>query len=826
MGYRKQHGRTPARQTWLRLLIAVALLASGAMVANVGGALTGNTPLITNFGVYGDSFPQDIVAASGNLWFTDNGLPDIGRVTPTGDIQEFGVSGAQTPGGIALGSDGNLYFTDSGASAIGVAKNLGGVPSTHEYDCSSLDCFPTHLVTAAGFLWVSDQIGPTSTGAVNQYSLSNGVPTFVRQITLDLPAHGVGATGCGLANDPESIIVGPDGNLWVAESGTGRLAVIGNLAGTPSVIHQYPTSTPNACGEGIHDPFSLAANATNVYYTDGVSGVGYLTPGNPPTLAFTDVAATGVSPNASFSGTGNDIVVGTNGFLYLADDGNGSIDAMTPDLLGFDLFQNTKDSEGKNILPSPVGITNGPAGTIWFTDQGSVDDATSSHDGQGGFIGRFAPPATPPPATTTTTGGGTTTTTSGGGTTTTTTGGGTTTSTTIKSTTTTTSGGGTTTSTTIKSTTTTTGGGTTSTTAKPTTTTTSGPTTTTTQPAGTGTLIGTVTNALTGKTVSGATVAATCTAGSCLGHQSPKSTITSGNGKFTLGPLVFGTYTLTTTGPQGSNLLADTHSVTVAASNPVLIIPLQTAKGSITGTVRNGASGVNNVSVVATCANSSICGISSGNATTNGAGQYTILNLPAGPYDMTATPPIGLTGDSARGVMVQANKSTTQDFNVGVVPSGSIRAQLAAVALALQPFSSDHKVADAIRTLNKANDDRLWLSNGGLDPHAGHKAFNLLSKAAHDLLEAKTGTPSVLVNSLGTLVNAARSLATMAINQAGAAGANGKQLGKATKAFTRGQALVTEGKLPEAIKQFGDAWKAAEKLAFKNHKGAHGNGNH
>src|SRR5688500_14935862 len=95
-----QHRQKPVRNTWLRLLIAVALVASGAMVANAGSAATDAT--ITNYPMYTKgtdggidytwSYPLDISTAGGNVWFADNGTGSIGKATPSGAITEYLVS--------------------------------------------------------------------------------------------------------------------------------------------------------------------------------------------------------------------------------------------------------------------------------------------------------------------------------------------------------------------------------------------------------------------------------------------------------------------------------------------------------------------------------------------------------------------------------------------------------------------------------------------------------------------------------------------------------------------------------------------------------------
>jgi hypothetical protein len=56
----------------------------------------------------------------GNLWFTESRANKIGRITPSGTIDEFPVPTAKSlPFGITAGPDGNLWFTESKANKIG-----------------------------------------------------------------------------------------------------------------------------------------------------------------------------------------------------------------------------------------------------------------------------------------------------------------------------------------------------------------------------------------------------------------------------------------------------------------------------------------------------------------------------------------------------------------------------------------------------------------------------------------------------------------------------------------------------------------------------------
>jgi hypothetical protein len=57
------------------------------------------------------------VGADGNLWFTENFAPSIGKITPAGVITEYAISSGNNANRITSGADGNLWFTET--SGIG-----------------------------------------------------------------------------------------------------------------------------------------------------------------------------------------------------------------------------------------------------------------------------------------------------------------------------------------------------------------------------------------------------------------------------------------------------------------------------------------------------------------------------------------------------------------------------------------------------------------------------------------------------------------------------------------------------------------------------------
>jgi virginiamycin B lyase len=54
----------------------------------------------------------------GNLWFTEYGTSEIGRITTTGTITEYVLPEGSKPEGIAAGANDSLWFSEYGTSKV------------------------------------------------------------------------------------------------------------------------------------------------------------------------------------------------------------------------------------------------------------------------------------------------------------------------------------------------------------------------------------------------------------------------------------------------------------------------------------------------------------------------------------------------------------------------------------------------------------------------------------------------------------------------------------------------------------------------------------
>jgi virginiamycin B lyase len=173
------------------------------------------------------------MGSDGNLWFTER--EKIGRITPSGGITEFTVSGSSWS--ITSGPDGNLWFYECGA--VGRITPLGVLT---EFPLPG-NCAGPGFITAGpdGNLWFTENITHrvsriTPAGVISPFT----IPT----------AH----------SGPAGITAGPDGNLWFTERDADKIARMS----TNGEIVEYTIPTANSYATGI-----ASGPDGNLWFTEG-----------------------------------------------------------------------------------------------------------------------------------------------------------------------------------------------------------------------------------------------------------------------------------------------------------------------------------------------------------------------------------------------------------------------------------------------------------------------------------------------------------------------------------------------------------------------------
>ncbi len=309
-------------------------------------------------------FPTEIIGgqptaittgSDGNLWFTLPGVNAIGSINPANHAVQMFTPGTFNvqPQSITNGPDGNLWFTEG--KAIGEFN-----PTTHAFTETPIPSGSQALVITSGSdgnLWFTEfpsagannlgEINPT-THAISEFVApyaTSGIPTGITsgpdgnlwftgfQNTIgtfnpmthagaefSVPVH-VSSPTVGLVSDGlTGITTGPDGNLWFTETMANR---VGMINPTTHAIADFFLPTPNSYPSSI-----MSSPDGNLVFTEagrlnfylgggfvttplGVSAIGEI---NPATHAITTVPTPSVNTNAL------GITVGPDGNLWFTEE--------------------------------------------------------------------------------------------------------------------------------------------------------------------------------------------------------------------------------------------------------------------------------------------------------------------------------------------------------------------------------------------------------------------------------------------------------------------------------------------------------------------------
>ena len=190
------------------------------------------------------------------MWFAENSIGKLGRITPSGTISEFTIPGAApAPGpiGVAEGPDGKVWFADANRGALGSATT--GIT-------------PTITETAVGVIAGDDptELAPDPLASMWFTDFTS------ERIGFNSPDGGTDNLAPIAGLQPRGITSGPDGNMWFAETGH-------NLIGRVNEDESVPTELGGGQIIGTADPFEIATGTDgNLWFTEeGTGKIGRIT---------------------------------------------------------------------------------------------------------------------------------------------------------------------------------------------------------------------------------------------------------------------------------------------------------------------------------------------------------------------------------------------------------------------------------------------------------------------------------------------------------------------------------------------------------------------
>jgi len=186
--------------------------------------------------------PWDIaLGGDGALWFTEENVDQLGRITTDGAIAEYPVTLGGFPTGIAADAKGNIWFTEE------IADTIGRVKAKQPDPFSTLKLFM--IKTDQALPW---DINPGPDGAMwfTELAGHNIGRIDAKGKIKEFPVPGES----GIAG----ITAGPDGKLWFTQN---DLSQVGSITTKGHVGKTYPT---------LPYPFGITTGPDgNIWFCEG-----------------------------------------------------------------------------------------------------------------------------------------------------------------------------------------------------------------------------------------------------------------------------------------------------------------------------------------------------------------------------------------------------------------------------------------------------------------------------------------------------------------------------------------------------------------------------
>lgn len=217
----------------------------------VSSFVTGEAiPQIREYSVPAGSHPHDVAPApDGTVWYTAQGLGEMGRLDPaTGKIRRVKLGEGSSPHGVIVGPDGAPWITDGGLNAIvqvdPVTEKISLYPLPSGREGANLN---TATFDRSGVIWFTGQGGiygrlDPKVGRVEVFDAPKGPGPYGIAATPDGTVYFVSLAGSYLAcldsNTGSATVIEPptpnqgarrvwadsQGNLWISEWNAGKVA--------------------------------------------------------------------------------------------------------------------------------------------------------------------------------------------------------------------------------------------------------------------------------------------------------------------------------------------------------------------------------------------------------------------------------------------------------------------------------------------------------------------------------------------------------------------------------------------------------------------------
>jgi cysteine-rich repeat protein len=249
-------------------------------------------------------------------------------VTPTGQVTEFAVTNNRNnPTNIVAGADGKLWFVGSENSITVSAITTAGVITDYPLPTTSMT-FPDDIAKGPdGNVWLTE-IGS-------------------RKIAKVTPAGAV--TEYPVAGFPYHIIAGPDGNLWFTLNATVETGKIGKMTTNGTVtLYDAPAAFDAS------DDIAKGPDGNLWFSISALNAIGKITPtGSVQTFA---VPTAGAHPLG--------MTAGNDGNVWFTEMDTGKVGSITPGGV-------ITEYALPNAQSQPVNLTIGPDGNLWIAEFGS-----------------------------------------------------------------------------------------------------------------------------------------------------------------------------------------------------------------------------------------------------------------------------------------------------------------------------------------------------------------------------------------------------------------------------------------------------------------------